>query len=509
MKRALAWSLGLALVSAPSAALAATINVGPADGYAKIEAAGPGDEVVLAPGKYTFRLHLTGQGTPSSPIVIRAADPNNPPVFDLTGTLVEDAPGSYTAGDRGRGCWQFDGATSYRVSGVVFTGCSNAGANSAGIRYYNTSKDLYLKDCVFRKNDNGLTGGTQDSEMTVEWSEFDGNGNLSAPSSAPSHNIYIYGGTFTLRYSYVHDPIQGQNFHIRAQTALVEANWLARGKSYEGDLMTDDDYAGSGGFSQTMTFRSNVIVQGSPANHGQIIAMYNDAGATGLSLHLVVQYNTVIAANPHAALVHLSNADATTMDAVIDDNVLVGTDTPYLIEDMANGQASGKNNWMQTGAMVGSLTGSVLGADPGLDAAYRPKTASPVIGAAAALSAAPTREYFYDEKNARQYRVRASAMDIGAFESTTMGAGTGPYGTAPPGSDAGTAAPDGGGVMGDGGGGGPGPSGDGGAGSAGAPAGSDGGCGCGVEQGASPVAGWPVWLAAAGIFLRKTRRKRR
>ena len=33
-------------------------------------------------------------------------------------------------------------------------------------------------------------------------------------------NIYIYGGDFTLRYSYVHDPVQAQNFHIRAQTSV-------------------------------------------------------------------------------------------------------------------------------------------------------------------------------------------------------------------------------------------------------------------------------------------------
>jgi len=65
-------------------------------------------------------------------------------------------------------------------------------------------------------------GGTEDSEITVEFCEFDRNGNLSASTSAPSHNIYIYGGTFTLRYSYAHDPIQGQNFHIRAHDAVIE-----------------------------------------------------------------------------------------------------------------------------------------------------------------------------------------------------------------------------------------------------------------------------------------------
>jgi len=108
---------------------------------------------------------------------------------------------------------------------------------------------------VFRDNDNGLTGGSQDSEITVEYCEFDSNGNLSASASAPSHNIYIYGGTFTLRYSYAHDPIQGQNFHIRAHDAVIEYNWFSRAKSYAGDLMTDDDNDGSTAATQNMTLR--------------------------------------------------------------------------------------------------------------------------------------------------------------------------------------------------------------------------------------------------------------
>ena len=67
-----------------------------------------------------------------------------------------------------------------------------------------------LSDIVFRDNDNGLTGGTENSEILVQFCEFDSNGTLLASSSAPSHNIYIYGGTFTLLYSYAHDPSRGR-----------------------------------------------------------------------------------------------------------------------------------------------------------------------------------------------------------------------------------------------------------------------------------------------------------
>ena len=153
-----AWVL---LVVGRQTLCAGVINVSPADSYAKMEAARAGDEVVIAPGTYAFRLYFSVAASPDKPIVIRAQDPANKPVWDLSATLVENAPGSYTAGDRGRGGWQFSGASNYRISGIVFNGCRTAGHNSAGIRYYNGSTNLYIKDCIFRLNDNGMTGGTQ------------------------------------------------------------------------------------------------------------------------------------------------------------------------------------------------------------------------------------------------------------------------------------------------------------------------------------------------------------
>src|SRR6478609_238024 len=124
--------VALAVLMYGWSARAATISVAPGDSYTKIEAATAGDEVVIMPGTYKFRVHLTKQGTTSKPIVIRAQDPANPPVWDLSETLVENAPGSYTAGDRGRGCWQISGGTNIKISGLVITGCHNAGANSSG-----------------------------------------------------------------------------------------------------------------------------------------------------------------------------------------------------------------------------------------------------------------------------------------------------------------------------------------------------------------------------------------
>jgi MYXO-CTERM domain-containing protein len=405
---------------------AATITVTTADDYKKIEAAQSGDEVVIAPGTYKFLVYLQHSG-----VTIRAQDPKNPPVWDLSGTPLESAPGSYTAGDRGRGCWQISGATDVTIESIVFQSCRSSSQNGAGIRYYNGSS-VTIRDCLFKQNDNGLTGGTQDSSATVEFSEFDGNGNTQA--SAPTHNLYVYGGTFTLRYSYLHDPVQAQNFHVRAQQALIESNWIARGASYEGDLMTDDDYSGSGPYTQNMIFRGNVVVEGNPANHGQIIAVFNDTGVANLTMNVEVINNTVVAAAAQGALVHLSNADGTKMSAVISNNVLTVSTTAFKIEDTSNGTVSGQNNWFLTGTADAPLTGSVFGADPMFQAAYRPGT--PLIGAAASVQNTPITEYYLDDKTTRMYRVRQSVLDIGAFESSTTGPGIGSYDT-PPSDDAG------------------------------------------------------------------------
>lgn len=433
---ALLFGIALMLLVCSERPEAAIITVTTNDNYTKIEGAGPGDQVLIAPGTYRFRVYLNKQ-SPGKPITIAALDPANRPVWDFGTNLVENAPGSYTAGDRGRGGWQFSGAQNYQVAGIVFRHCRTASNNSAGIRYYNGTTNLYLKDCVFTYNDNGLTGGTQESQATVEFCDFAANGNTNASLSAPTHNLYIYGGYLTLRYCYVHDSAQGENFHFRCRSATLEYNWFARANNYEGDLMSDADFSGAGPFTQTMTMRGNVFVQNSwPGNHSQVVVLYNDAGLSQLTLSLRMLYNTFIGANTNAAFVHLSNADGTQMSAEISDNIIYGTRTPVQIESANAATVTGLNNWIQTNASGGPLTGSVRSAAPGFrDAAaqdYTLVSGSVCIGAAnAAVLGPPGREYFQNEITSRRWRMRAAAQDVGAFESSSSTSGIGPYDAEP------------------------------------------------------------------------------
>ncbi len=421
---------------AASSGFATLITVTTNDNYSKIENARPGDEVVISSGTYAFRVYLTQQAGPTNPVVIRALDPAHPPVWDFGSTLVENAPGSYTAGDRGRGGWQFSGAHNYRVSGIVFRHSRTASFNSAGIRYYNTTTNLYIKDCVFIQNDNGLTGGTQSSQATVEFCEFNANGNTNASSSAPTHNIYVYGGDLSLRYCYVHDSAQGENFHIRCRNSTLEYNWFSRANNYEGDLMTDDDFSGAGPFVQEMVLRGNVFVQNPlPGNHSQVVALYNDTGLTNLTLRLRMLYNTYVGANTNSALVHVSNATGTPMIAEISDNIIYGTKTPVLIENAVAASVSGINNWIQTNANAGPLTGSVQSGAPGFRNPSKQDftllATSACIGAAGYVYALPGKESFQNEVTNRQWRIRNSARDLGAFESTSASAAVGPYDPVP------------------------------------------------------------------------------
>src|SRR5215472_10403145 len=110
-----------------------------------------------------------------------------------------------------------------------------------------------------------------------------------------------------------------------------------------------------------MTFRGNVIVQGAQANGGQIWALYNDeASGSPVSFHIRMLYNTLVGAGKDAALVHLSNADGTTMSAELDDNLVSGTSVATLVEMADAGTVTGANNWLQTGTATGGLTGSVF-----------------------------------------------------------------------------------------------------------------------------------------------------
>jgi hypothetical protein len=405
-----------------SLAYAKTINIAATDDYTKMEAAVAGDEVVIAPGTYKFRVDWESSGTQAMPIVVRALDPNNRPVWDLNGTPVGMAPGSYTAGDKGRGCWQFHGGY-YRVDGIVFRNCVDHG--TAGIRVIN-APSVEVRHTLFQNNTNGMTGAGDGT--VIENCEFDSNGKALA-GDQPAHQIYIFGGTLVVRGSYFHDSPLGQNFHVRARDATLEYNFFTRPGSYMGDLMTCEYLCGGtagGTITQKMLLRGNVIEQSMPANHSQLIALFNDepggnADGTGQVDHMdiTVVYNTIIG-QPGVinSVVHHLNDSGISTAAHLSNNVVTNFKSlneiaapamPYTVD--------GDNNWVTTGSDTTMLSGTISGADPMLSTTYIPLAGSPVIGAAKSLGAQnPVSQYLATAN----VQTRASANDVGAYESGTM-----------------------------------------------------------------------------------------
>jgi MYXO-CTERM domain-containing protein len=398
---------------------AATINIAPGDSYTKMEAAVAGDEVVIAPGTYTFRVNWSNSGDPQNPIIVRAQDPNNRPIWDLTGIPVGTAPGSYTAGDKHRGCWQFRGGH-YRVDGIVFRNCIDHA--SAGIRVVNVP-GIEVRRCLFHGNTNGMTGAGEG--IVIENSEFDTNGSA-LPGDAAAHQIYIFGGTLVVRGSYFHDSPAGQNFHIRSRDSTLEYNWFTTPGSYTGDLMSCEFFCGGTGtnpITQKMLLRGNVIIQGNPANRSQLIALFNDEGdsddGTGSvdNMEVTLVYNTVIGIpNVNNSLVHHLNDSGISTVAHLSNNAVTNFRRLNLIEDdtLANFTVDGNNNWATTASDATSLTGTIFGADPMWSASCVPQTGSPLIGAAMSLGAQdPTSQYSPTATS----QPRATALDVGAYES--------------------------------------------------------------------------------------------
>lgn len=134
----------VAMVARPAAA--AVYEVGPGDDVeGTINAAVPGDEIVLADGEYvlTERFSFDIAGTEAMPIVIRAADGAQPHLHrpDAMQNIVD-----------------IDGAAWVEIRGIEFSG------GSAGIRI-GAADHLTIEDCdvhdtedvAIRANDNGVT----------------------------------------------------------------------------------------------------------------------------------------------------------------------------------------------------------------------------------------------------------------------------------------------------------------------------------------------------------------
>ncbi|MBL8792665.1 MAG: Ig-like domain-containing protein [Planctomycetia bacterium] len=237
-------------------------------------AANDGDTIRLDAGTFTGAAavavwsdsNITIEGVGASRTVLDATGfnlPNRKGIFTITGSNVT-------------------------VRNIEFIGAHDSAGvdkNWAGIRQ--EGDNLTVQNCYFHNNDNGiLGGGSANSEVIVEYSEFSRNGY----GDGQSHNMYIGDiRSFTLRHSYTHDAIVGHDVKSRAVTNIIVSNWIggtgAGSESYEINLP-------DGGTSYII---GNVIRQDASTQNSTIVdwGSENNGGANP-SLGFYFINNTVI-----------------------------------------------------------------------------------------------------------------------------------------------------------------------------------------------------------------------
>ncbi len=254
-----------------SAASGTIVQVGPGRPYWTVQqgvtAAANGDTVEIDPGTYTGSAGFASIGKTN--LTVRGVPGGVRPVLDAAGGALSD-----------KGIFVI-GGTNITVENLEFKNCAGPSQNDAGIRHEGT--DLTVRNCYFHDNYEGiLTGGGASNDIVIEYCEFSHNGY----GDGQSHNMYINAcGSFTLRYCYSHDTVEGHEVKTRALKNYILYNLL----SSENGIGSRELQLAQGG---TCYVIGNVIQQG-PNTHNSAIVVYGGEG-TNANPYLYVVNNTLI-----------------------------------------------------------------------------------------------------------------------------------------------------------------------------------------------------------------------
>jgi hypothetical protein len=135
---------------------------------------------------------------------------------------------------KGKAIWVIKGNNT-TVEHIGFYDAKVSHKNGAGIRQEGTN--LTVRNSLFRNNQNGiLTGKNPESEVLVEYTEFDQNGH----GDGQSHNLYIGAiRKFTLRDSVSRRARIGHQVKSRAAENIITNNKLADGVTGNSSYLID------------------------------------------------------------------------------------------------------------------------------------------------------------------------------------------------------------------------------------------------------------------------------
>jgi len=394
-------------------ARAATYQVGPARAYTAVgslPSLSPGDIVEIDPATYNEVKRWTQPGTAAQPITVRGVGAVRS-LFDATGLNVD---GSLP---NPRAVFQVE-ADYIILENLEFQHATN-GDNGAGIRV-TSGNNVTVTNCRIALCDMGIMCDNN-SNLVVEASEICSNG--TSLYDGYSHNFYLSGNSATIRFCYIHDSLNGQNFKTRAHYTELFYNYISDSQDGEVGLVDATETAAMNSHAAMI---GNIVISKprlSGYNSGRFIQFGQDSGGQHNGT-LFAFNNTFVAGDGR---IQFLSANATGATVVAHNNVFYGSGQ---IIGTLGGGISGSNNWMQSSATVpATFYASTTGSDPGFvnlaardlhligASSCRNRGLNALLyldGTGAAHSGLPTLEYV----NHLQNRPRSSdgQTDLGAYE---------------------------------------------------------------------------------------------
>lgn len=355
---------------------------------AEILSVGPGKQFVVPSVAANFAVdgdivEIDGSGEYLGDVAIWKQ--NNLTIRGVNGRPHIQAAGN-SAGKKG--IWVIQG-DNVIVENIEFSGAKVPDKNGAGIRQ--EGRHLTVRNSVFHHNENGiLAGKNADSDILIEYSEFQENG----AGDGQSHNIYIGNvRELVLRFNIFRGARIGHNIKSRASRNIIEYNIIRDGlngtASYQVDLP-------NGGYSVLI---GNSIQQGQFAENYTLVA-YGMEGLKNSDNRLHLASNTLV--NDRHNGVFVKTAKNT--KAWLYNNLFVGKGK------MLGGPGHGAFNLeTESPGFVERMAGDyrLTSKSPSID-----KGSSDVLSDAAAL----LPEYLPGMQAQPVTRINQGVLDIGAYE---------------------------------------------------------------------------------------------
>jgi len=243
---------------------------------------------------------------------------------------------------QGKGIWVFNqpNTTTTTVVNVEFHDATVPDQNGAGIRLDGGS--LVLRNAGFYNNQNGILGGATGTTLTIENSEFSGNGF----GDGYTHNIYVgFADRVNVKASYFHDAHVGHNYKSRAKENHIEDSYFMDGAAGNSSYLLDFPNGG------LVYMRGNLLQKGPNAENPTVVSFNADEASSGLKWPVntvTMVHNTVVTNYGSGSFLY---APASTQAVTLTANLFAGN-AGLLIGGFAASMISQQSNLMTTAANV-------------------------------------------------------------------------------------------------------------------------------------------------------------